>query len=218
MTTLLLHGVGETPQAWHGLSEALLAECPGEQVAVPWLRGLEPGTPERFALAEAAEQVLALDSSSRSETSGLALVGGSLGAVVALDVAVRAPARVSRLVLSAGQVHPPPGLMKAQQLVFANMPDRVVRRMGLDKERLLAALDAAARIDYRDQLASVAARTLVVVGGRDRANRPAAEQLAAGIPGARLEVLPGAGHRAHVDAPEEFNRLVVSFLVDGASC
>jgi pimeloyl-ACP methyl ester carboxylesterase len=38
-----------------------------------------------------------------------------------------------------------------------------------------------------------------------------AEQLAAGIPGARLETVSG-GHQSNVDRPEETSRLIREFL------
>lgn len=69
----------------------------------------------------------------------------------------------------------------------------------------------------RDDLAAEAARisvpTLVVVGERDRAKPPAeARRLAAAIPGARLEVIPHAGHLSTIEEPEAVNAVLRSFL------
>jgi pimeloyl-ACP methyl ester carboxylesterase len=38
------------------------------------------------------------------------------------------------------------------------------------------------------------------------------EEVAAAIPGARLEVIPGVGHSTYFEAPEIFNRVVDDFL------
>lgn len=66
--------------------------------------------------------------------------------------------------------------------------------------------------DVRDRLAGIAAPTLVVVGELDRETPPAySEVLAAGIPGAVLEVLPGVGHLTPCEAPDRFNELVREF-------
>lgn len=92
------------------------------------------------------------------------------------------------------------------------IPKRQLARNGIDKGRFLAALDAAAAIDYRDSLASVTARTLVVVGEQDRANRPAAELLGSGITGAQLAVVPGVSGPVHTGDPAQFNALVFDFL------
>ncbi len=40
----------------------------------------------------------------------------------------------------------------------------------------------------------------------------AKEELAAGIPGARLVVIPCSGHATPTDQPVAFNRLVLEFL------
>jgi pimeloyl-ACP methyl ester carboxylesterase len=55
--------------------------------------------------------------------------------------------------------------------------------------------------------------TLVMVGDRDVDDvRQAAEELARGIRGARLEVMAGVAHVPNMERPEEFNRLVLDFL------
>ncbi|MCL6641256.1 MAG: alpha/beta hydrolase, partial [Candidatus Rokubacteria bacterium] len=55
--------------------------------------------------------------------------------------------------------------------------------------------------------------TLVGVGADDPGTPPAmAREIAARIPGARLEVLPGARHAAVVERAEEFTRLLAGFL------
>lgn len=206
---VLLHGIGQTPQTWQDLVTVM---PPGFRVLAPWLRGTRPARDERFSVEGAADDVLGL--LNEHGVDEMSLVGISLGAVVALDAAVRAPDTVSHLVLAAGQVNPPRSVMRAQKLVFRLMPARRLAAMGVEKKRFLQALDEAARVDYRSRLGSVTARTLVVVGADDRANLPAAKALAEGIPGARLEVVPGAGHQVNIDAPAEFNRLVWEFLAE----
>ena len=114
--------------------------------------------------------------------------------------------------LAAGQVNPPKAVMRAQRLVFSLMPARRMAALGVEKKRFLQALDESARVDYRAQLGKVRAKTLVLVGASDRPNLPAAQALAAGIPGARLEIVEGAGHQINTDAPERFNELVYDFL------
>ncbi|MFV0406418.1 MAG: alpha/beta fold hydrolase [Propioniciclava sp.] len=204
---VFLHGVGDTPQSWQDQVAAL---PPRATAAAPWLRGTRPGKPETFTVAAAADDIWPLLNQHGVEQ--LQAVGSSLGAVVALELATRMPDTVSHLVLAAGQVHPPATAMRVQRIIGAMIPRRRLARIGIEKHRFLAALDAAAAIDYRRELHKVTARTLVLVGAQDRANRPAAEQLAAGISGATLEVVTGAGHTIHTDAPDRFNDLVFSFL------
>jgi 3-oxoadipate enol-lactonase len=71
----------------------------------------------------------------------------------------------------------------------------------------------AARADSRQTLPTVAVPTLVVVGAEDVLTPPSeAEALAAAIPGARLEVIPGAGHLANLENPGAVNAALRAFL------
>ncbi|MBB1494205.1 alpha/beta fold hydrolase [Propioniciclava sp. MC1595] len=207
----LLHGLGQTPQSWQDQVTAMPA---GFKAVAPWLRGLRPGRAQEFSVEGAADDVLALLNQHGVEQ--MSLVGVSLGAMVALDAAIRSPETVSHLVLAAGQVNPPKSVMRMQRLVFSMVPAKRLASMGVEKRRFLQALDQAATIDYRSRLGQVTARTLVVVGADDKANLTAARDLAAGIPGARLEVIPGVGHQPNVEDPAAFNALVWPFLADEA--
>ncbi len=205
----LLHGLGQTPQSW---LDQVTAMPSGFKAVAPWLKGTRPGRDEEFSVQGAADDVLALLNQHGVEQ--MSLVGISLGAMVALDAAIRAPENVSHLVLAAGQVNPPKSVMRAQRLVFSLMPAKRLASMGVEKKRFLKALDQAATVDYRSRLKDVTAKTLVLVGAHDRANLAAARDLAAGIPGARLEVIPGAGHQINIESSQQFNDLVWPFLAD----
>ena len=207
----LLHGLGQTPQSWQDQVTAMPA---GFKAVAPWLRGLRPGRAQEFSVEGAADDVLALLNQHGVEQ--MSLVGVSLGAMVALDAAIRSPETVSHLVLAAGQVNPPRSVMRMQRLVFSMVPAKRLASMGVEKKRFLQALDQAATIDYRSRLRLVTARTLVIVGADDKANLTAARDLAAGIPGARLEVIPGVGHQPNVEDPAAFNALVWPVLADEA--
>jgi 3-oxoadipate enol-lactonase len=75
--------------------------------------------------------------------------------------------------------------------------------------------DAYRQFDALDRLAAITAPTLVVVGEQDQVTPPwIAREVAEGIPGARFEVIRGAGssHLAPIECADEFNRLVSNFL------
>ena len=63
-----------------------------------------------------------------------------------------------------------------------------------------------------DGLASIAVPTLVIVGDQDQPFLSPCEYMAKKIPGARLEVIRGAGHSSNLDQPETFNRVLLDFL------
>jgi 2-succinyl-6-hydroxy-2,4-cyclohexadiene-1-carboxylate synthase len=67
-----------------------------------------------------------------------------------------------------------------------------------------------------DRLVAVTAPTLVVAGADDPA-RGRAEEVAAAIPGARLVLVPGAGHAPHLEQPDRFHALLFDFLTEAAA-
>ena len=90
------------------------------------------------------------------------------------------------------------------------------------RERILATSPQAianalhglgARADSRETLPTIAVPTLVVVGSEDVLT-PASEAatMAAAIPRARLDVIPGAGHLANLEDPVAVNAALRAFL------
>lgn len=71
--------------------------------------------------------------------------------------------------------------------------------------------------ELRTELHHVRAPTLVIVGSQDILTPVGdSEELAELIPGARLEVVPGAAHGFNVEAPVAFNQAVLRFLREAA--
>jgi len=81
------------------------------------------------------------------------------------------------------------------------------------RDAFLRQLDAGARHDARDRLSALRVPTHVIAGERDLLV-PAwkSEEIAQGIPGAKLSVVPRAPHGINVERAEEFNALVLEFL------
>lgn len=204
-TAVFLHGIGDGPGSW----AAQLAALPeGFTGWAPRLAGLGAGD-EPFTLTGAAAGVLAeLDD---RDVGRAHLCGLSLGALVALRLAADHPSRVSSLVISGGQVRPNRILMAVQNAVIGLLPSRLAAPPGLTKPAMLAILHSLSSLDLRAELATITAPTLVLCGARDRANLPAARALAAGIPGAELQIVPGAGHTWNTELPEEFSRRLTDF-------
>lgn len=63
------------------------------------------------------------------------------------------------------------------------------------------------------RLAEIRQPTLVMVGAEDAAFLPAADELAAGIPGARRVTIAGAGHQPQLEAPEAWLAAIRDHLV-----
>lgn len=76
-----------------------------------------------------------------------------------------------------------------------------------------ALLAMAGRTDTTPGLAKIAVPTLVLVGEQDTLTPPAAaKSLQENIPGAKLKVIPGAGHMSNLENPEAFNAALLGFL------
>jgi pimeloyl-ACP methyl ester carboxylesterase len=81
-------------------------------------------------------------------------------------------------------------------------------------EAMAGAIDAMkSRPDRTHTLSQLSIPTLVVCGAEDALTPPAdSEAMAAAIPGARLEVISGAGHLANLEQPARFNEVLRVFL------
>jgi pimeloyl-ACP methyl ester carboxylesterase len=83
-----------------------------------------------------------------------------------------------------------------------------VRRAGA-----LSMVTAFASADLRAVLPTIAVPALLIYGAQDvRAPRGVAEALHAAIPGSRLILVPAAGHDVNLEAPQEYDAAVRTFL------
>jgi pimeloyl-ACP methyl ester carboxylesterase len=70
-----------------------------------------------------------------------------------------------------------------------------------------------ARVDSRPMLGSIRCPTLVIVGAQDEPTPPSlAEEIAAGIPGARLVKVPECGHFSTIERPETVTKELIAWL------
>jgi 3-oxoadipate enol-lactonase len=84
----------------------------------------------------------------------------------------------------------------------------------LHKNSYIKSIEASVRGDHADSLSQIEAPTLVVVGEFDRLTSPAlAKDIADQIPGAKLAIIKDAGHLSNIENPNEFNSVVLDFLL-----
>lgn len=105
--------------------------------------------------------------------------------------------------------------------LFPKPEHEEVRRIGLErflsnntsKQVYWSVMRAVVNFDSRRHLAKITAPTLVVAGDRDRTVPMLCKQeLAQGIPNARLVVIPDSGHATPIDQSEKFNEVMLEFL------
>lgn len=153
------------------------------------------------------------------------LVGHSDGANVALRVALDRPDLVRKLVMISGNFHHDglvPGVLDSfedeEAMAFLARGHGEVSPDGEEHFGELAAkVVAMGRTEpdlTRDDLAGVAARTLVVSGDDDMVTLEHTIDLYRGIPDAELAVVPGTSHLLVMEKPEQVYGLVRDFLRD----
>ncbi len=101
-----------------------------------------------------------------------------------------------------------------------NLPAEVrawlrTRRLSNNPHGLASTLRAAgpaAQAALHGRLPTILMPVICVVGERDGKFRAIADNMCRGLPVGRVAVIPGAGHCAHMEQPEQFNGAVLDFL------
>ena len=190
---VFLHGLGETRDVWNPVIKQLpQIEC----ISIDVLR-TKPQL-AYWSLEDVCTQI------ADSLTEPVHLAGLSLGAVIALKIALTYPDKVSSLFVSAPQAKPPKMLMGLQKMLMRVLPTKWVCPPQLSKPELLSILDSLKGLDLTSQLPTLSMPVTVVCGSKDKANLPAARKIAGLIPAAHLEVIQGAGHQWHAAHPQLF--------------
>ena len=168
--------------------------------------------------------------------------GNGFGAFVALELAVRHGPRLGRLLVADTlAAFPEPARMPFRGMAervraggMAAVLDTAIARMfppefaaanpGVieERKRALAAVEpqcfaraclALAELDLASKVKDIKNSTLVMCGALDQTTPPAlARELAAIIPGARYEEIPGSGHCPMLEQPDALARLMSSHI------
>ncbi|MFZ1385598.1 MAG: alpha/beta fold hydrolase, partial [Propionicimonas sp.] len=143
-----------------------------------------------------------------------ALVAHQLGAMVALQAAADHPERIDRLVVSGATLLPGKLALRLQKAAIRVMPAARLAQTGATKDDLVKALDVMAEADFSQRLGEIVPPTLVIVGQGDAAGQASAKLLVAGLPNARLEIVPNSGANPSLENPQAYNALLIDFLAD----
>jgi 3-oxoadipate enol-lactonase len=87
-----------------------------------------------------------------------------------------------------------------------------------DPQVIEAACEALAGLDLRPQLSHVKIPVLVLVGEHDEATPPPmSRELAAGLPNARLKIIPGCAHVPQLQSPRLFLDAIGDFIPESST-
>lgn len=239
---------GDGPEIW--LFHSLLADASScaplatalsvrHRVVVPDLPGFGGSAPVAAGLEPVADRLAACI----AEAGGpVAIIGNGYGSFVALTLALRHTALVSRLVLAGtGAVFDEPGRVAFRGMAnaagskgLAAIADTAMRRLfspsfqdanpalvAERRERFLAtdptlfvsACNALATLDLRGAVAGLHVPTLILTGALDEATPPAmARELATLLPGAVMAELPGLAHVPQLQDAPAFVAALGNFL------
>ena len=170
------------------------------------------------------------------------VLGNGYGGFVALQMAIRHPGIAGRLILAdCGAAFPEQGRQAFRNMAAASkakglsaitdvamrrlfapefqaqhpdlMRDRREAFLRSDPAVIEAACAALAELDLRPELRKVKIPVLVLVGEHDEATPPPmSRELAAGLPDARLRIIPGCAHVPQLQSPGIFLEAIGDFL------
>jgi pimeloyl-ACP methyl ester carboxylesterase len=239
---VLVHGYFGSGGHWRGQVEAFRDRF---DVIAPNLAGFGDSAHLQAPDSIAGHARLVWELLDSLDIDEIRLLGHSMGGMVVQEMTAQQPGRVARLVLyGTGPVGVLPGRFEtietSRQRLAAEGVTATMRRIAAtwfvdeaaapgyavcEAEGMKATTQAAAASltswegwDGTAALARIRAPTLILWGEHDRSyNRSQPEALLRGIPDARLEVLPGCAHAAHLEQPDLFNRLLGDFLLAGGA-
>jgi 3-oxoadipate enol-lactonase len=211
------------------------------RVIVPELPGFGRSHAVSGGLAEVADRMAEAVKEGAAGQEAIVL-GNGYGGFVALQMAIRHPRIATKLILAdCGAAFSEPGreafrnmaaAAKAKGLaaitdvamrrLFAPefqgehpdlMSDRREAFLKTDPEVFREACAALAELDLRPELSKVKVPVLVLVGEHDEATPPPmSHELAAGLPQAQLEIIPGCAHVPQLQSPKIFLEVISDFL------
>jgi 3-oxoadipate enol-lactonase len=215
------------------------------QVIVPDLPGFGGSSAVSGGLAVFADRMAEAVRQVAGEEKPIVL-GNGFGGFVALQMVLRHPDLVGRLILAdSGAAFSEPGRQAFRNMAAAAaakgleaIADTAMRRLfapefqaanpdlmaerraaflRTDPEILQAACQALAALDLRKEVEQIRIPVLVLVGEQDEATPPPmSQELAALLPDARLKILAGCAHVPQLQMPEEFLAAIEGFIAEAA--
>lgn len=204
---IFLHGLGQTAASWDKVSSILHIQNPICPDLFQMLEGGDINYPNLYRQFE---------KTCNGYSGRLDICGISLGAVLALNYALKHLQKVHSLVLIAPQYKMPKGILYIQDIVFHFMPEAMFSEMGIPKKDVLSLTKSMLKLDFQKELNRLTCPVMITCGERDKANQKAAASMHNKIPGSKLYFIENTGHEVNVKAPEELASLIKKFWINNS--
>ena len=226
---VFIHGSGGSHEDWNQQITSLKNDF---NIAAPDLPGHGQsegnGESDVFAYVETMDKFI--------KSAGIIkpiLIGHSLGAAICLGFAIRYGNSAAAIVPVGGGVKMPvnslilDGLKKDPGTTIAMIAKISITKTNREKYAGLIAeaisrvkpeiisgdFMACNRLDITDKISGITIPAMIICGREDKMTPPAlSEYLRDNIPGAKLSLIPEAGHFAMLENPQGFNKAVADFV------
>ncbi|MEX0761707.1 MAG: alpha/beta hydrolase [Dehalococcoidia bacterium] len=216
---VMVHGIGIASSYFVPLAERLAPRYRVYAIDLPGFgQTAKPGRPLNFVeLSDALD-----DWMKASSIESAAVIGNSVGCQIAVNLAVRHPGRVRRMVLVGPTVDPEGRTILSQLTRWGvdlpredpgQLPMTLRDYWRAGPRRIVATFKFSLEDRIEEKLPRVSAPTMVVRGARDPiVPQQWAEEAVRLLPNGRLIVIPGAPHALNFAAPLEVSRVIRPFL------
>jgi pimeloyl-ACP methyl ester carboxylesterase len=216
---LVLHGAGGFLETMHYFISAL---APSHTVIAVDSRaqGRSTDSAAPLSYAQMGDDMIKLMDVLQLEHADV--VGWSDGGIVGLDMAMKHPERVRRLIAIGANYDvngvPPKELSPSAIRDVAAEIKPFYDNVAPDPAHFPVLVQKLTRMLAHEphytivELGRIRARTLIVAGERDMIRRKHTDSLAHAIPGAQEIIVPGASHFGPLEMPEVYEQLAIRFL------
>ncbi|HUG32192.1 MAG TPA: alpha/beta fold hydrolase [Acidimicrobiia bacterium] len=239
---IILHSLLTGPEAFDAVVAALSADVTLHRIHLPGFGASSP-LPGNEVTIEGLSDVVASALSKAGLGTDTSVLGNGLGSFVALALAIRHGERFDRLIVSntgpgfpldrrapfttmselaiergmdavadlaisrifpAGFIESHPGMLDERRSVLEE----------IDAGAFAAACRALSKLDLSEGLSEIVNPTLVITGEIDQTTPPEmGAEVAASIPGSRLELIANCGHCPQLEKPDHLASLIEDLLL-----
>jgi pimeloyl-ACP methyl ester carboxylesterase len=231
---LFVHGAGSNGHTWHRQLDAFGGKHSPIALDLPG-HGRSAGVEGLSTVQDYADFIAAFLDALKIKAA--VILGHSMGGAIAMDLAIRHPARVEALILSctaakfnltadrieglraitmgrASQAFNTDGYSpKTVKENFDVVREGWMEQIKTDPRVRYTDIVACSKVDLRDAIAKIDKPALVIAGADDQGTTPAdADFMAGKIRGAMRKIIADAGHYIPRERPAEYNAAIENFV------